>query len=317
MQLNLPIIDQVSQCKRILIAGMGGGFDIFCGLPIYFALQQRGYDVHLANLTFSTLHKLTGGIRLTDTLLGVTASLHTDAGYAPELYLSQWFQEALKTDVTVWCFAQTGPRILANDYRVLLQHLDIDGIILIDGGVDSLLRGDETAIGSLLEDAISLTAVSELHEVPLRMLVCLGFGAEQHLSHCHILENIAELTQTAAFLGSCALTQQMTVYQLYEEAISFVHAKPQQDPSVINASIISAVQGKFGDYHLTTKTHGSQLWISPLMPLYWFFNATDVAKQNLLVPRLRSVDNYYDAMRELMQLRQRQQLRQDAVIPLS
>jgi hypothetical protein len=48
MQLNLPILEQLAGCHRLLIAGMGGGFDLFCGLPIAFALQERGFEVYLA-----------------------------------------------------------------------------------------------------------------------------------------------------------------------------------------------------------------------------------------------------------------------------
>lgn len=58
MQLNLPILEQLSACKNLLIAGMGGGFDIFCGLPIYFELQGRGQTVHLANFSFSLIKGL-------------------------------------------------------------------------------------------------------------------------------------------------------------------------------------------------------------------------------------------------------------------
>ena len=42
--MNLPIIEQLAGCQRVLIAGMGGGFDVFCGVPIYLDLQARGYD---------------------------------------------------------------------------------------------------------------------------------------------------------------------------------------------------------------------------------------------------------------------------------
>ena len=52
MELNLPIFEHLSSCQNLLIAGMGGGFDIFCGLPIYFELQKRVPQVHLANLSF-------------------------------------------------------------------------------------------------------------------------------------------------------------------------------------------------------------------------------------------------------------------------
>ena len=30
MDLNLPIEDEITTCRNLLIAGMGGGFDIFC-----------------------------------------------------------------------------------------------------------------------------------------------------------------------------------------------------------------------------------------------------------------------------------------------
>lgn len=51
--LNLPILDHLADSHSILITGIGGGFDLFCGLPLYFHLRERGYEVHLANYSFS------------------------------------------------------------------------------------------------------------------------------------------------------------------------------------------------------------------------------------------------------------------------
>lgn len=56
MNLNLPILNQIANCKNLLIGGMGGGFDIFCGLRIYFDLRSLGIKAHLANLSFSNIH---------------------------------------------------------------------------------------------------------------------------------------------------------------------------------------------------------------------------------------------------------------------
>ncbi|MCC2667530.1 MAG: hypothetical protein K0Q72_1, partial [Armatimonadetes bacterium] len=36
--LTLPIFAELESSRRVLIAGAGGGFDIFCGLPLYFGL---------------------------------------------------------------------------------------------------------------------------------------------------------------------------------------------------------------------------------------------------------------------------------------
>jgi hypothetical protein len=179
---------------------------------------------------------------------------------------------------------------------VLVEHLGIDGILLIDGGVDSLVRGDEAGTGTLIEDACSLYAVNELTDMSVRLLACLGIGAEQDMTYAQILQNIASLTAAGGFFGSCALTPQMEVYQLYEEALLYAQSQPVQDASVINSSIVSAVQGHYGDYHLTDKTQGGRLWISPLMTLYWFFDLPTVARHNLYLPYLKGKDSFMAAL---------------------
>jgi len=296
MELNLPIFDQVSQCKNLLIAGMGGGFDVFCGLPIYFELKRRGLNVHLANYSFSEIQEFKGGERLTKTLVGVKAEYQWRYPYFPELYLAQWFAEKRQEDVTIWAFEKTGVVPLLENYQVLVKHLAIDGILLIDGGVDSLVRGDETGTGSLVEDAISLCAVNALTDIPIRLISCIGMGAEQDIGFAHIFENIADLTKESAFFGACSLLPQMEAYQLYQDALLSVQQNPLQDPSVINSSIVSAVQGNYGNFHMTEKTRGSRLWISPLVPLYWFFDLQKVAAKNLWIEQLEFTDTVMHAL---------------------
>ncbi len=316
MQLNLPVQEHLSRCKNLLVAGMGGGFDVFCGLPIYFELKNRGQQVHLANYSFSALNPRRYST-LSEGLVGVTADYESTDSYFPELYLAQWFREKMDTEVTVWCFEKTGVRPLLRSYLALIDHLSVDGILLVDGGVDSLLRGDETEIGSLLEDTISLCAVNELKGVPIRLMASLGFGAEQQITHAHILENIAALTSSDAYLGSCALVKQMRAYQLYESALTYVQERPDQSSSVINSSVVSAVQGHYGNFHLTDRTLGSKLWISPLMPLYWFFDSRTVAIRNLLLPSLRWSDTFNDAIRSAWKTMAVIPKRKHADIPLT
>jgi hypothetical protein len=295
--LNLPVLDQLSSCKSLLIAGIGSGFDVYCGLPVYFELRGRGQSVHLANVSFApNIGGYQGGVRLSPTLVGVTAKYRGTAVYFPELHLARWFQAKLREDVPIWYLELNGVRSLLADYRLLARHLGLDGILLIDGGVDSLIRGDEEELATVLEDATSLAAVEALTTVPVRLLACLGFGAEREVPHAQVFENIAALEAAAGFLGSCSLTAQMKCYQLYEDAVRFAHDQPNQDPSVINASVVSSVRGRFGDYHLTEKTRGSRLWISPLMSVYWFFSLTEVVRRNLFLPALAGTTTYHDAL---------------------
>ena len=57
---RIPLFERLEGARSILIAGAGGGFDVFAGLPVYFALRARGATVHLANLSFSRLDDVVG-----------------------------------------------------------------------------------------------------------------------------------------------------------------------------------------------------------------------------------------------------------------
>lgn len=297
MRLELPFETLLPEGARVLIAGMGGGFDLFCGLPIYFELKERGYTVHLANLSFTDLKAYQDCIWVSPTMVEAGPAPEEMSGYHPERFLARWLQESEGTAGRIWCFDPAGAAQLQEDYRLLAERLKLDAIVLVDGGVDSLTRGDEERCGTILEDYISIAAVSALSEVPIRIMACIGMGVEGDVSHGRVLENIAALTQVGGLLGVSGLLQQSSACRRYAEALEYVHAQPGQQPSVINASILSAAQGHFGDYHSTERTRGSELRISPLMNLYWFFDVDTVAAQNRFVQALlptRSMGEAFD-----------------------
>ena len=120
--LKSPFLDAVAPARNILIAGIGGGYDVFTGLPLYFGLQADGKQVHLANLSFSALPH-DPAARLAPTLLRVTADTDLVTTYFPEQYLAQWFR-ARGQDVPVYCFERTGVRPLLEAYRALVAHLE-------------------------------------------------------------------------------------------------------------------------------------------------------------------------------------------------
>lgn len=292
MQLNLPILHLLQDKQNILIAGGGGGFDIYTGLPLYFTLREMGKTVHLANYTFMDfrLAKLLSKPieEIPDLLFGARGKVRIPTQYFPEGHLAQWFTERGE-DVTVWMFDRVGSAPLARAYQHLIDKFNIEAIILVDGGVDSLMRGDEQAPGTLLEDSISLAAVERLN-VPVKLQVCLGFGTEieEGVCHHHALENMAALIKAGAFYGACALTPQMQVFQLYESACRHAWEQtPDAHKSHISTRIIPAVQGEFGNHHMYPRDAHMSVFISPLMGLYWFFDATQVAATSLLVPALR------------------------------
>jgi hypothetical protein len=160
-------------------------------------------------------------------------------------------------------------------------------VILVDGGADSLMRGDEIGLGTPVEDMASIAAVDALDPalVPRKLLACLGFGIDTFhgVSHGLVLEGIAELIRLGGYLGAFSLTADMPEVQKFVEATEYVLAR---------TPILSAIEGKFGDHHRTGRTVGDPLFINPLMSLYWCFRLDAVAKRVMYLDRIRDIESY-------------------------
>ncbi len=167
-----------------------------------------------------------------------------------------------------------------------------------------------------MEDYSSLAAVSMLN-LPVRIVACIGMGVEGDVCYAQVFENIAAITAADGFLGTASLLPQSEAFHLYEQAVTYVHEQSGQQPSVINASILSAARGQFGDYHLTDRTRGSRLWISPLMSLYWFFTVEAVAARNLFVDELKKAATAAEACGIIYETRDRMSLRPPDPIQLA
>ncbi len=305
--LEQPFFTRLKKSERILIAGAGGGFDLFCGLPLYFALQEQGKEVVLANLSFTQLKAFDGEF-VTPTMMKVLPSTDGREGiYFPEWYLSRWFEESEKETVPIYAFEKTGVLPLVENYRKLVVEYDIDTIILVDGGTDSLMRGDEDGLGTPAEDYTSLAAVYPL-DVEQKFLVCLGFGVDHFhgVSNDLTFNSIAELTEMKGFLGSLSLLLEMTAVQKYKAATEYVFAKMPRDVSIVSSSILSAIDGKYGDVHATERTKGSKLWINPLMSICWFFDLTAVAERNIILDELYLTEFINQVFKNIATFRMRQ-----------
>lgn len=291
--LRLPFYAEVAEFDTILLAGAGGGFDIFSGLPLYFGLRAAGKTVYPANLSFSTLYASTGR-RIGPAVVEVTAKTEGMERYFPELHLARWFA-AGGEDVPIYCIDRTGVKPTAEAYRTLVEQLRPEAIILVDGGTDSLMRGDEAGLGTPQEDIASIAAVDRLEDIK-KFLVCIGFGIDTYHGVCHaqFLEAVSDIIKQDGFLGAWSLTRDMPEVTLYRQATEFVHHIMFNQPSIVSSSILSALEGCFGDYHATYRTEGYPLFINPLMSLYWCFRLEAVSQRNLYLDQVRETETYQD-----------------------
>lgn len=278
MQLHkIPLFQQLEKSQNILIAGAGGGFDFYAGLPLYFSLIEQGKTVTLANFSFTWLGETTAKevfpfcyeIQNTDRDL-------SGRNYFPEKYLKSWM-ELQKKSVDIYAFERTGVNPLKDAYKFLIKKHQLDTIILIDGGTDSLMFGDEESLGTPQEDACSMAAVYR-SGVKNQFLVSIGFGIDAFhgVSHFRFLENVATIDKSGGYLGVFQLLNNMKEAVYYRDAVYYANKVMAGKESIVSNSVVSALENNFGNYHKTRRTRGSQLFINPLMTIYWNFDLRKV-----------------------------------------
>jgi hypothetical protein len=290
--MKIPFFQELEGAKNILIAGAGGGFDVFCGLPLYFHLKKAGKTVHLANLSFTELG-FCDGERPVPSLVRVLGSTGGSSNYFPEAYLAHWLADRFG-ETPIYAIERTGVRPVLEAYESLAKELRFDTLILIDGGTDILMRGDEAGLGTPQEDMASLFAANAIHGVERKIVVCLGFGIDTFhgVCHAHFLENTAALIEDGGYLGAWSLMREMEEFQLYREVVEHVSTSRLRQSSIVNTSIVSAVNGCFGDQHASKRTEGSELFINPLMALFWAFRLEHIARRNLYLDRIGETRSY-------------------------
>jgi hypothetical protein len=310
----IPFLQTLANAKRVLIAGCGGGFDVFAGVPIAQQLISAGKHVTFANFSFTNLW-LCGGERVTPTTWRVDEQ-SSDIPYFPERWLAEWL--AIRgQESAIYAFAKSGVRPLSAAYRLIMERHDIDLTVVVDGGTDSIIFGDEPGLGTVVEDAISIVAACAATEKPV-VLAAIGFGVDHHhgVSHHAFLENVARLIHQRGFLGVFSLTLGTPEADAFLDLVDYANRRQPQHQSIVCNSIASALRGEFGNYHATHRTIGSELFINPLMTQYWTFDARGIVRNMSYAVELAETEGIEDARRAIERRREALDVRPRRELPL-
>lgn len=287
--LKLPLWSMMEAANVIFISGCGGGFDVLQGLPLYFKLKGMGKTVYLGNLTSSNIKTTDAPVLVSASDLAqspvlfevtadsnLTKSATPANAYFPEKYLCEWFR-SIGTELAVYTFMKRGITSLTTAYRYLLSRFNIDLIILLDGGNDSLMAGDEHQLGTPAEEMMTMFAV---HSLDCKaVLVCLGLGADRFhgVSDCSTFRAVAELTAGDGFLGAFSLVKSMPEVQGYLDASTYVQTRMPTSLNYVHYYVSSALDGHFGAFSPPSSEHS--LFTTPLMCHYFSFSLPSVIRR--------------------------------------
>ncbi len=289
----IPFLQRLDSARHVLIAGCGGGFDVYAGIPIATYLLGRGCPVVFANLSFSNLWDC-GGERVDPNTWQIDAN-SKELPYFPEKWLAEWLSRHSYA-APVYAFAKTGVEPLSTAYRVLLERHPVGLVILVDGGTDSLIFGDEPGLGTVVEDAVSVIAACEAAG-DRTLLAALGFGVDHFhgVSHHSFLENVARLSQAGGNLGGLSLVKGTPPADAFLDLVDYANQRQPRHRSIVCNSIADALRGEFGDRHATNRTSGTELFINPLMTQYWTFAAERVVEHMEFATALAKTTTFAEA----------------------
>ncbi|WP_243709483.1 DUF1152 domain-containing protein [Micromonospora sp. 15K316] len=283
-----PLFAALAPARNILIAGAGGGFDVYAGLPLAFALWRGGAQVHLASLSFSQLEMIDRKHWVAEHVAAVRPETTSPDWYFPEGTLARWLA-AQELPPTVYAVPPLGVQTLREAYRHLIEEHDIDAVVLVDGGTDILLRGDESDLGTPVEDITSLAAAAAL-DVPIKLVTSLGFGIDAYdgVNHVEVLENLAALDRDGGYLGALSIPGSSREAAMYRDAVADAQAATPDRPSIVQGQIAAATSGAFGDVRFTRRTTGGDLFVNPLMAIYFTVDLDKLAARCLYLDRIEN-----------------------------
>lgn len=270
------IDDRIGRARCVLLAGCGGGYDVFAAVPMAMRALALGKRVVFGSLSFADLVGQVGATRVGPSGILVSADLEPRA-YFPELVLRRWL-DSRGIEAPVHAYPRAGVAGVRADVRAIVEREGVDAVVLVDGGTDALIKGDEEGLGTVVEDAMSVLAARGL-AVGSTSLACLGFGVDHFhgVSHRSFLENTAEATRLGGFLGVSGVVRGTVGGDAFLDLVATANRESPFRPSIVANSVASAIGGAFGDAQVVGRTRGTELFVNPLMSLYWCYDLAVVA----------------------------------------
>ncbi len=285
--LNLPISisKKLENCNNILIVGAGGGSDILCGLPLYYSFLKQGKKVHLANLThtdFKTINEHAEPIVLNNSVFGATSLIKVPSQNYVEGYLSQYFKSALNEEKTVWMINRTHISELKKAFERLVEHLKIDGIVLVDGGVDSIMRGDEgkeILTNKFIDTSLVLSIVQQMEMMSDKIIFA---ACNDNSKNSRIINNnISNISLQGGFFGGCYVVDYMNSYKLMKSAYMYENINGNILPNIKKFIKLTDSDFEEGDEKLG-------------LVQYLFFNPQALVYNNVVIHKVLDASSYYD-----------------------
>lgn len=160
-----------------ILAGCGGGYDIFGCIPLFYQLKINKILTNLSFTTLDLLEKLSDETHIIKLLKGFY--LIPPGTYADSCYYFPEYELANKLNHHVYIIHNTNTiSDILECYKLLIKNNNIYDIFLIDGGCDVFLSGNEKGLATPVEDMMHMKAIQLLKHDIKKYVCAIGMNAD-------------------------------------------------------------------------------------------------------------------------------------------
>lgn len=301
------------EISSVFLTGCGGGFDFFHSICLIPELKRLGKKFIIGSYSFGDPQEVRGEIIFISehhdnpvVAKKVTAESECSEVYCPEVGLCSYLDQQYPDDAPHFVYAYYARNfsvsLLTELHNLIIEKHTIKGIIIFDGGSDSLMKGDEAGLGDPVEDAVSVATVAgnTNENIIYKVLICIGMGTDRFndVSDCSTLRAVAEITKLGGFLGSISLECGREPYNFYKLGLDHLYLK-QSFRSVLAGSIVASGSGFFGSDRVPDLVHNrvseGSLFLWPLMPILWAFDVNVVANRSSIVQWIKDCKTSHES----------------------
>jgi hypothetical protein len=267
-----------TKINRVLILGIGGGGDAISALPTIQHLRKKGKEIILANTHY------------TSDVINFRTFSQRQIGPSGFIMSGQPFPESNARCIelivasflhvpTYSCISNYGSIGLLQSLELIIQENAIDAVIAIDGGTDSL-AGVDTNITSVINDAISLGAISKLNlkYLPLGIIGCC---ADLEMDIFKFMEKLSFIMRNDAYIGMIDFSSE--THNLYSR---IVNTAKKEYTFFVSESILRAVDGEYGHF---LNCYGQEIPLYPFQRFTFFVDSKFISTQ--INPFVKIVDD--------------------------
>ena len=295
----MEILKIIKQCKnkKALLFGIGGGGDIVGCVSTANLLKEFDFKVFYGSIVWDrivvdpkpgprAIEELENVEVINSTVAFANKDTKTYYGVKPTVArAANVFGSVVALDIT------KGPKKLVDGILKFTKQYEIDLIIGMDSGGDSLCIGFESGVRSPLADSTCVATLSMLKSKIKRSIIgVFGFGSDGELKVEELLQNMSLLMKNGGFYGCISLGQED--YKLMLELTKHVVTEASMLP-------LKAYEGRLG---LEKMRDGRTVLVTPISTLTFYFDSDEVFKLNRLAREVIDAENIEKANEKLNKL---------------